>query len=106
LASEPDIALALTDASLPDGNWSHVLGHAANQSNPVPVLLITPVSTGALWSEALWRGVYDVLVEPFGVNELSRAVEGALRTSGCLTNLPRSFTHHGLTLGNYTPGHP
>lgn len=80
LHTEPRIVLALTDTSLPDGNWCDILGHAAAQPRPVPVLLISTVGSATLWSEALWRGAYDVLVEPFETSELSRAVDGALRS--------------------------
>jgi FixJ family two-component response regulator len=43
------------------------------------VILVSPVSDAALWSEAVWRGAYDVLIEPFHSWEFSRSVEGALR---------------------------
>ena len=36
-----------------------------------------------LWSEALWRGVHDLLVEPYENFEVKRAVEGALRAVSC-----------------------
>jgi len=35
-----------------------------------------------LWSEVMWWGVHDMLVEPFTKNEAQQVLEGALRAGG------------------------
>ena len=43
-------------------------------------MLVTTASPDAhIRSEALWRGVYDILVEPYDEQEVCRAIEGAVR---------------------------
>jgi FixJ family two-component response regulator len=39
-----------------------------------------------LWSEVLWRGAYDVIVEPYEAEEVRRIVEGALRAASTVPN--------------------
>ena len=85
LRSRTGIEVVVVDVTLPDGNWCEVLRWMVEQRLDARVILVSPVSDAALWSEAVWRGAYDVLIEPFHSWEFSRSVEGALR------NRP----HHG-----------
>ena len=46
------------------------------------VILIAPSSADeTLWSEAIWRGVHDILVEPFTDTEAQQVVESVLRVA-------------------------
>lgn len=73
------IEVVVVDVTLPDGNWCGILRWVIEQQLAARVILVSPVSDAALWSEAVWRGAYDVLVEPFAAWEFSRSMEGALR---------------------------
>jgi DNA-binding NtrC family response regulator len=79
LRSRTGIEVVVVDVTLPDGNWCEVLRWMVEQRLDARVILVSPVSDAALWSEAVWRGAYDVLIEPFHSWEFSRSVEGALR---------------------------
>jgi hypothetical protein len=39
----------------------------------------SPAADEHFWSEILWRGVHDLLVEPHDADQVRRAVEGAIR---------------------------
>jgi len=79
LRDRSGIQVVVVDVTLPDGNWCDVLRWMIERRIKAGLILISPVSDAALWSEAVWRGAYDVLVEPFASWEFSRSVEGALR---------------------------
>lgn len=79
LRSHPGIEVVVVDLTLSDGNWCEILRWMIERRLAARVVLVSPVSDAALWSEAVWRGAYDVLVEPFGLWEFSRSIEGALR---------------------------
>ena len=80
LSAHPDISLVFTDVSHADGNWSDLLRFVVNRGIAAHVVVCSRCADEGLWSEVLWRGGYDVLVEPFDRAELARIVEGALRT--------------------------
>jgi DNA-binding NtrC family response regulator len=69
----------ITGVSLPDGNWCDVLRSVWGDVS-TRVLVCTRQADERLWSEAIWRGVYDVLVEPFTVEYLQRCIEQDPRT--------------------------
>ena len=79
LRNHSAIEVVVVDVTLPDGNWCEVLRWMIEQQLAARVILVSPVSDASLWSEAVWRGAYDVLVEPFAAWEFSRSIEGALR---------------------------
>lgn len=79
LRNHPGIEVVVVDVTLSDGNWCEILRWMIEQRLAARVVLVSPVSDAALWSEAVWRGAYDVLVEPFSSWEFSRSIEGALR---------------------------
>ena len=79
LCTRPPIDLVITDASLADGNWSDVLREVVEAGVDVNMLVTTASPDARIWSEALWRGVYDILVEPYDEQEVCRALEGAVR---------------------------
>jgi len=80
LSARPDVSLVFTDVSHADGNWSDLLRFVVNRGIAAHVVVCSRHADENLWSEVLWRGGYDVVVEPFDRTELARVVEGALRT--------------------------
>jgi response regulator of citrate/malate metabolism len=78
----PPIDLVITDVSLADGNWCDVLREVVEAGIDVNVLVTIASPDARICSEALWRGVYDILVEPYDEQEVCRAIEGAVRNRG------------------------
>ena len=79
LGSNAGVALVLTSLSHRDGNWCDLLRFVVNRGIETHVVVSTPQADGGLWSEVLWRGGYDVLVQPYERAELRRIVQEALR---------------------------
>jgi DNA-binding NtrC family response regulator len=80
LSREPLPNVVVTATSLPDGNWCDVLNLVVRSEADCAVVVCSPVADERLWSEAIWRGAYDLLVQPFDVPEVKRCVEGAHRS--------------------------
>lgn len=72
----------ITGVSLPDGNWCDVLRSTVLDDVPTRVLVCTREADERLWSEAIWRGVYDILVEPLTVDHLERCIGPGNRPGG------------------------
>jgi len=80
LQTRPPLLTVITDATLADGNWRDVLRTVVDYDPQAGVILIAPSSADeVLWSEALWLGVHDILLEPFTETEAQQVVEGVLR---------------------------
>jgi DNA-binding NtrC family response regulator len=79
LTSGEPMDVVVTEVSLPDGNWCDLLLYIVNHGLDASVVVISGSDDQRLCSEVLWRGAYDMLVEPFGPDEARRALEGALR---------------------------
>ena len=83
LQTRPPLLSVVTDLTLEDGNWCDVLRTVVDYDPQAGVILIAPSSADEmLWSEAMWLGVHDILVEPFTETEARRVVEGVLRVAG------------------------
>ena len=84
LENNPPVSVVITDVSLSDGNWSDIFRYLVDNGIHASVVVSSNLADERLWSEVLWRGAYDVLVEPYEPGEVRRIVEGALRaaTSG------------------------
>ena len=67
--------VVITGVSLPDGNWCDVLASTVRAGSPARVLVCSQDADERFWSEAIWRGVHDILVEPFTTEYLRRSVE-------------------------------
>jgi DNA-binding NtrC family response regulator len=76
LRQEP-YRVILTDADLPDGGWPDVLDLAHSVSPHSQVIVTTPFADGRLWIDALGRGVFDLLVQPFYPREVRRILTNA-----------------------------
>ena len=82
LQTRPPLLSVVTDATLEDGNWCDVLRTLVDYDPQAGVILIAPSADEMLWSEAIWRGVHDILVEPFTEAEAQQVVESVLRVAG------------------------
>jgi DNA-binding NtrC family response regulator len=80
LRRTPAPSVVITVLSLPDGNWCDLVKDVVRLETGSAVVLCSPRADERLWSEAIWRGVYDILVEPFDHNEVIRCIEGAHRS--------------------------
>ena len=67
----------LTDADLPDGAWSDVLDLARTVSPRSRVIVTTRFADAHLWIDALGRGVFDLLAQPFYPAEVRRILGNA-----------------------------
>ena len=67
----------LTDADLPDGAWPDVLDLAQKVAPSAKVLVTGRFADTRLWVEALSRGVFDILAQPFYPTEVSRILRNA-----------------------------
>jgi DNA-binding NtrC family response regulator len=81
LAENPDIELIITGLSLDDGNWCDVVKHVVDRGHHAEIIVSSPVASQTLWSEVLWRGAYDLLLEPYDFEEVARLVDGAIRAA-------------------------
>ena len=79
LQTAPPVQVVITQVSLPDGNWCDVLRFLVDSGMEASVVVTSPQVDENLWSEVLWRGAYDLLIEPFKTDEVRRTMEGALR---------------------------
>jgi DNA-binding NtrC family response regulator len=67
--------VVITGVSLTDGNWCDVLTSTVRAGLPARVLVCSHEADERFWSEAIWRGVHDILVAPFTTEYLRRSVE-------------------------------
>lgn len=79
LRTNAPVDVVISDVTLADGNWSDVLRDVVDTGTQANVILSAPSPDAVLWSEALWRGVYDMLTEPHKEREVQQVVEGAVR---------------------------
>ncbi len=81
LQTHPAVELVITQVTLPDGNWCDLFKYLVDSHSHASVVVSSPQADERLWSEVLWRGAYDLLVEPYKSDEVIRVVEGALRVA-------------------------
>ncbi len=81
LRTRPAIELIITQVTLADGNWCNLFKYLVDRGSHASVVVSSPQADERLWSEVLWRGAYDLLVEPYKSDEVIRVVEGALRVA-------------------------
>jgi DNA-binding NtrC family response regulator len=91
LAKRSPLKLVISDVDFRDGDWRDTLAAAQLRPGGVGFLVSTPFPDHGLWSEALWRGAYDLLVEPYSASELRRIIEGALRAQESDTTALRAM---------------
>jgi DNA-binding NtrC family response regulator len=79
LSDRPTVDLIITELSLPDGNWCDMVRHMVDHTERAAIIVTCSEADERLWSEIIWRGVSDLLVEPYDRQFVRRVVEGALR---------------------------
>src|SRR5580765_4343990 len=67
----------LTEAALPDGKWLDVLDLARDCRKETEVIVTDPQADASFWAEALNRGAYDLLAQPFYEPEVRRILYNA-----------------------------
>ena len=73
LLSERRLSTVVTDTTLEDANWSDVVRAVVDQGDITSVVVVAAASVDeVLWSEAMWRGVHDILIEPYNHAEPRR----------------------------------
>ncbi len=87
------IELVITATTFSDGNWTDVLKCLVDAGVKASVVVTSSHASERLWSEVLWRGAYDLLVEPYESSEVCRVVEGAARASS--GHLGKVAAHQG-----------
>jgi len=70
--------ILLADAELHDGTWRDILRLNLRLHQPCEMIVCSPSGDEELWAEALQRGAYDLLVEPFSRQEVYRIIRSAL----------------------------
>ena len=76
--AEETFDLLLADAELPDGTWRDLLQLNLRLPQPCEMIVCSACGDEELWAEALQRGAYDLLVEPFSRQEVYRIIRSAL----------------------------
>ena len=69
--------LVLTEAALPDGTWLDVLRAVRECPQELEVVVTDQRADARFWSEALNRGAYDVIAQPFYEPEVQRILLNA-----------------------------
>lgn len=77
LKAKPPVQVVISDASLPGANWRDVLELVAASNTHAEVIVCTRFPDTTLWIDALERGAYDLLVEPYQKEEVQRILEAA-----------------------------
>lgn len=75
--SQSEYEAVLTEARLPDGNWLDVLHLVRACPQELEVIITDPQADARLWSEALNRGAYDLIAQPFYEPEVRRILSNA-----------------------------
>jgi DNA-binding NtrC family response regulator len=81
LEKRPRVDVVISDLSLADGNWCDVFKHLIDTDIHASMIVVARQADERLWSEVLWRGAYDLLVEPYHGMDIRRVVEGAIRAT-------------------------
>jgi DNA-binding NtrC family response regulator len=74
---QTEYEVVLTEAKLPDGNWLDVLHLVRACPQDLEVIITDPQADARLWSEALNRGAYDLIAQPFYEPEVRRILHNA-----------------------------
>ena len=77
LEAEP-FGVVLTEAQLPDGNWTDVLQHVKRSGKRTAVIVTHRFADVQFWADILDLGAYDLLPQPFYSGEVQRILANAL----------------------------
>jgi DNA-binding NtrC family response regulator len=67
----------LTEAELPDGNWTDTLDLAYGAHSYPAVIVTHRLADDRFWAEVLNLGAYDLLAQPFDRGEVQRILHNA-----------------------------
>jgi len=67
----------LTDVSFQRGGWEDALRMAARRPVRTALVLVSRLADERLWIDALERGAYDLILQPFHADELRRILGNA-----------------------------
>ncbi len=81
LETRPPVEVIIGGTSYRDGNWCDLLRWLVEHEHRASLVVTVGQADERLWSEVLWRGAYDLLVEPYESSEVCRVVEAAARAS-------------------------
>ena len=81
---ENSFSLVITDVSMPDGNGIDLLDIISRQYPQTSVIIITGYGTIESAVEAIKKGAFDYLTKPIVDDELSMAVQRALRQNSLM----------------------
>jgi DNA-binding NtrC family response regulator len=81
LQTQPPVDVVITQVTLPDGNWCDVFKYLVDNAVQASLVVTSPHVDEILFSEVLWRGAYDLIVEPYQADELRKTLEGAVRAN-------------------------
>ena len=70
--------VVLTETDLADGDWKDVVTLACAEKRGVEVVVTDARADTRLWLDALERGAYDVVCQPFCSSEVQRILSNAL----------------------------
>jgi DNA-binding NtrC family response regulator len=79
---QDDYGVILTEAELPDGNWLDAIHLARQCQQELEVIVTDPQADARFWAEALNRGAYDLLAQPFYEPEVRRILYNACSRLG------------------------
>jgi len=92
LESRPPVQVVVTDTALLDGDWRRVLEIVVRGRRKIEVVVCSRLDDHKLWLDVLEQGGYDVLVEPFGHEEVRRILEAAAARS-YICSLAQAINH-------------
>jgi len=75
LSSAGERTVIVTELALADGNWRDLVERVRGRGVPIPIVLMTSVSTAELWWDALECGVDDILSGPLKACSLCQFLE-------------------------------
>ena len=81
LERTPSADVIVTSLTLPDANWTEILRYVIAKNLSASIVVSCSRPDERVWSELVWRGVHDVLVEPHREEEVLTVLKSALRAS-------------------------
>jgi two-component system response regulator PilR (NtrC family) len=69
--------VVVTDTRLPDGSWQDLIEFVDANHIMAQIVVSTRLLEQCLCAEVFKRGAYDLLVEPYSIDELRRVLEAA-----------------------------
>ena len=100
-AATPDVVVS--DVVLPDGNGLDMVAGLAEAYPQLPVIVLSAQNTLTTAVRATEVGAYDYLPKPFDLDDLTRAIDGALARQGAGTSDPVDAEDRELPLIGRSP---